>query len=128
MLKRLNTGMVVLVLSVEVAPTMAATTVVDAYLDDAGGVASAQAGQQFWNATGLKDRACSSCHGQDPRGQGRHKRTGKPIAPMARSANPKRYTDARKVAKWFKRNCKWTLGRECSAQEKADVLAWLKTQ
>jgi len=29
------------------------------------------------------------------------------------------------VDKWFRRNCNDTLNRLCSAQEKADVMAWL---
>lgn len=44
---------------------------------------------------------------------------------MAPSANPERLTDVRKIEKWFKRNCKWTLGRECSAQEKTDLLLYI---
>ena len=44
---------------------------------------------------------------------------------MAASANPKRFTDAIEVEKWFKRNCGDVLGRECTAIEKGDVLAYL---
>ena len=44
---------------------------------------------------------------------------------MAPAANPQRFTDAAKVEKWFRRNCKDVLGRACSAQEKGDVLAYL---
>ena len=36
-----------------------------------------------------------------------------------------RRTRPNKVDKWFRRNCKDVLARECSAAEKADVLAWL---
>jgi hypothetical protein len=39
--------------------------------------------------------------------------------------NPKSFTDAAKTEKWFRRNCNDVVGRECSAAEKADVLAWL---
>ena len=46
---------------------------------------------------------------------------------MAPSVNPKRFTDLKKVEKWFRRNCKWTWGRECNAQEKADILQWPNT-
>lgn len=35
------------------------------------------------------------------------------------------FTDTAKVNKWFRRNCKDVLSRECSAGEKADVLAYL---
>ncbi|HEX7384701.1 MAG TPA: DUF1924 domain-containing protein, partial [Burkholderiaceae bacterium] len=29
--------------------------------------------------------------------------------------------------KWFRRNCGDVLGRECTADEKADIVAWLAT-
>jgi hypothetical protein len=35
--------------------------------------------------------------------------------------------DATKTEKWFRRNCNDVMGRECSAAEKADVIAWLRT-
>jgi hypothetical protein len=47
---------------------------------------------------------------------------------MAVSTTPDRYTDAAKVAKWFRRNCKSVLGRECTAQEKGDFLAFMISQ
>jgi cytochrome c553 len=68
--------------------------------------------------------ACTSCHGQDPRGAGRTP-TGKAIAAMAVSATPARYSDPAKVEKWFKRNCNEVLGRACSAQEKGDWLTYM---
>ena len=34
-------------------------------------------------------------------------------------------TDVARVDKWFRRNCNDVLSRECSAAEKADVLAYL---
>ena len=46
---------------------------------------------------------------------------------MAPSVNAARLSSRKQIEKWFKRNCKWTLGRECSAQEKGDLLAYLKT-
>lgn len=68
--------------------------------------------------------ACTTCHGKDPRAQGRNL-MGKAIEPVALSAAPARYTDAAKVEKWFKRNCNEVLGRECSAQEKGDWLSFV---
>jgi hypothetical protein len=47
---------------------------------------------------------------------------------MAPSVNAERLTEAKKMDKWFLRNCKWTLGRACTAQEKGDVLMWLRDQ
>ena len=35
------------------------------------------------------------------------------------------FSDPAKVEKWFRRNCNDVAGRECTAGEKADVLAWL---
>jgi hypothetical protein len=29
------------------------------------------------------------------------------------------------VEKWFTRNCRDVLGRECTPAEKADIMAWL---
>lgn len=108
-----------------VQPAWSAPSAADEYMSRAGDPADPQRGRQLWQARGQQGRSCTSCHGLDVSQPGRHKRTGKEIAPMAPSVNPERFTDARKLAKWFKRNCKWTLGRECTPQEKADVLGWL---
>ncbi len=45
---------------------------------------------------------------------------------MSPSAYPERLTDSKKVNKWFKRNCKWTYGRECTAQEKSNFLVYIE--
>lgn len=71
--------------------------------------------------------ACTSCHGDDPRGAGRTP-AGKTINPMAVSASPSRYTDPAKIEKWFKRNCSEVLGRECTPQEKGDWLTFMAGQ
>jgi len=94
---------------------------------------TAQAGSRLWNGSyrSPKDgqaRQCGSCHGPDLTATGKHQRTGKLIEPMAPSVNSQRPTDRKKVEKWLKRNCKWTLGRECNAQEKGDLLAFLIQQ
>jgi mono/diheme cytochrome c family protein len=90
--------------------------------------ASAQAsparGEAFFNAR-RQDWSCASCHTADPRGDGRHIVTGKPIKPMAPAANPERFTDRSRTDKWFRRNCHDVLGRTCSASEQADVVAYL---
>lgn len=93
----------------------------------------AQAGKALWTRSfGVsnegKERRCSTCHTEDLRTQGKHVKTGKAIDPLAPSVNRERLTDAAKIEKWFKRNCEWTLGRECSAQEKGDFLAYIRTQ
>lgn len=71
-----------------------------------------------------KPVSCASCHTDNPKQAGRT-RVGKPIEPLAPSANRERFTDAAKVEKWFRRNCKDVLQRECSAQEKGDFVSWL---
>lgn len=94
---------------------------------------NAQAGQTMWtHSYGVssegKDRRCSTCHGEDLRKSGKHMKTGKLIEPLAPSVNRKRLTDVAEIEKWFKRNCEWTLGRECNVQEKSDFLAYIKAQ
>lgn len=84
-------------------------------------------GQKLFTTTGTKDWSCSSCHGATPTGTGKHAATGKAIQPLAPAANAERFADPAKTEKWFRRNCNDVLGRECSAGEKADVLAWLMT-
>lgn len=86
---------------------------------------SAQRGQRLFTTTHGQDWSCSSCHTSDPRRNGRHAVTGKTIAPLAPSANPERFTRRDKVEKWFRRNCRDVLARECTAQEKGDVMAYL---
>ncbi|MDQ6970855.1 MAG: DUF1924 domain-containing protein [Mariprofundus sp.] len=72
--------------------------------------------------------SCRSCHSTQLQHTGQHLRTGKLIEPMAPSVNPERFNDSKKIEKWFKRNCKWTWGRECTAQEKGDLLTFLQSQ
>ena len=52
-------------------------------------------------------------------------RAGKAIEPMAVSASSARFTDIDKTEKWFTRNCKTVLGRDCSLQEKGDFITYL---
>lgn len=82
-------------------------------------------GQSFFNREHGTKGSCASCHGTPPTRSGKHANTGKTIDPLAPAFNPKAFTDAARVAKWFRRNCKDVLARECSAAEKADVLAYL---
>lgn len=89
---------------------------------------SAQRGDTLFHEKHGGEWSCASCHTDDPRRTGRHARTGRSIAPMAPAVNAERFTDAAKVAKWFKRNCHDVFGRACSAQEKGDLLAYLLAQ
>lgn len=100
-----------------------------AYVAQAGTPASAQRGEklfstQFGRELGL---TCASCHGENPARAGRNELSGKPIAPLAPSANPARLTDAKAVEHWFRQNCRDVIGRECTPAEKADVMTWLLT-
>lgn len=90
-------------------------------------------GQALWNRSYSGDapfteRSCSSCHGEKLSEQGKHVRTGKPLEPLAPSVNEEGLKDSRKIKKWLLRNCKWTLGRECNAQEKSDLLSFISQQ
>ena len=71
--------------------------------------------------------ACTTCHGASPRSAGQT-RAGKPIDPIAVSTTPVRFTDPKKLAKWFRRNCKSVLGRECTPLEKGDFITFMQTQ
>jgi hypothetical protein len=95
--------------------------------ETSSGKASIDRGQQFFKGKHGKEWSCSSCHTATPNKVTEHIVTGKRIEPLAPAANAKRFTDLAKSEKWFKRNCKDVLSRECSTQEKADVLAWLLT-
>ena len=95
------------------------------YTAQSGGSASAARGQEFFTSKHGKDWSCSSCHTSNPTSEGKHAATGKLISPLAPAANAERFTDTAKTEKWFRRNCNDVVGRECSAAEKADVMAWL---
>ncbi|WP_234263358.1 DUF1924 domain-containing protein [Hydrogenophaga sp. NFH-34] len=84
-------------------------------------------GQVFFDRRHGGEWSCASCHGMPPTGTGRHASTAKSIAPLAPAFNAKAFTETAKVDKWLRRNCKDVLSRECSAAEKADVLAYLYT-
>mgnify|MGYP001084978859 CR=1 FL=1 len=91
----------------------------------AGASGDAARGRAFFTSRHGAEWSCASCHGDPPLAAGRHQSTGKTIDPLAPAANPAAFTDAAHVDKWFRRNCKDVLARECDAREKADVLAYL---
>jgi hypothetical protein len=102
-----------------------------AYQAEGATAFSVERGKDMWfqsydQAQGEKSRSCTSCHTTNVRVNGKHATTGKPIKAMAPSINPERFTDAAKIEKWFKRNCKWTMDRECTPQEKGDFLSYLR--
>jgi hypothetical protein len=129
-----NTLVAVLMFSAPLAAqaTPATDALFQRYAAEGAKSFSAETGKALWNGkqpgNGGKENACTDCHGLDLKADGKHAKTQKPIKPMAASANSGRYTQEKKVEKWFKRNCKWTWGRECTAQEKGDILTYLLAQ
>ncbi len=100
------------------------------YQGQGAGPFTAAAGAQGWTAKHQvegESRSCATCHGTDLTKSGKHAATGKTIEPLAVSANPKRLTDPAKVEKWLGRNCRWTLGRDCTPQEKGDFVKYIQS-
>ena len=122
---------IVCVAAASVHPALAADTSPERQLQrfsqEAGAPGDAARGKAFYGQTHGGEWSCASCHGSTPTVPGKHASTGKVIEPLAPSANAQRFTDAAKVDKWFRRNCKDVLKRECTASEKADVVAYLLT-
>ncbi len=88
---------------------------------------SAAEGRRIYLAEHAQDGqrvSCATCHTPDPR-QGGRTPAGKLVEPLAPAANPARLTDRADVEKWFKRNCKQVLGRECTAEEKGHFVTYL---
>jgi len=69
--------------------------------------------------------ACTACHTGDPTRPGQNAKTGRPIDPVAVSANPQRFTDMAEVEKQFGRDCKSVLGRPCTPREKGDYVTFM---
>ncbi len=92
---------------------------------------AAERGAAFFSAVhkggGAETPSCTTCHTASPKNTGQT-RAGKPIAPMAVSLTPERFTDPEKVAKWFGRNCRSVLGRECTVLEKGDFITFMMSQ
>lgn len=89
---------------------------------------SAQRGAELYSRKfGVSEKmdSCASCHTAKPEQAGRHTITGKEIRPLSPQASAERLSEPAKVEKWFRRNCREVIGRECSAAEKADFIAYL---
>lgn len=89
---------------------------------------SANDGKSFYNreiTVKGQQVACASCHTANPADNGKHIVTGKPIRPLSPTANPKRFADIDKVEKEFTAHCHDVIGRDCSAQEKGNFIAYL---
>lgn len=120
--------------NVSVVSASVVDDMLNTYKAEGAGPFDAARGKQMWNKDFPdpdkpgKVRNCHTCHGLDLKAKGKHVRTGKVIDPLAPSANPERLTEVKHIKKWFKRNCKWVVGRECTAQEKGDFLMFLRNQ
>ena len=100
----------------------------EAAQQSAGFQPSAQRGRELYvKRFGVSEKlaSCASCHTDNPAQAGKHVVTDKPIDALAPAANPERLTDKAKAEKWFRRNCKEVVGRECTSAEKADFVAFL---
>ena len=91
----------------------------------AGRSADAERGRAFFSSTHGREWSCASCHGSPPSKPGRHAETGKSIYILAPGPDTRAFTRRDKVDKWFRRNCNDVLARECTAAEKADLIAYL---
>jgi hypothetical protein len=104
------------------------TYAAEAAARQAGFTPSAKRGETLFRqrfAHNDKMPACTSCHTDSPLSAGQHVVTGKAIRPLAVAANGQRFSDPAKVEKWFGRNCKEVIGRDCTPAEKADFVAYM---
>ena len=90
---------------------------------------SAEDGKKLFNSSRMhskkkESRSCTKCHTKDPSRDGRTP-VGKKIEPISPAVTPKRFTDPKKVKKWFRRNCKWVLERECTPEEKGNYITYM---
>lgn len=109
------------------AATPATQELLAKYRAEGAETPDAARGAALWSAShpapdGGAARSCTSCHGPTLADAGKHVTTGEPIEPMTA---PGRLSDAAKIEKWFGRNCRFTLGRECTPAERADLLTYL---
>lgn len=91
---------------------------------------SAEAGKAFFTRKILvhgKEVSCSSCHTDNPAATGKHIGTGKPIKPLAPSANADRFSNIDKTEKEFEKHCLDIIGKDCTAQEKTNYITYLLT-
>jgi hypothetical protein len=110
-----------------------ATGLAVAFAQPARAAGDSAAGKRDWTAEHTppdadQPRSCATCHTANLAQTGRHFKTGMPIDPMAVSVNSERLTDSTRLEKWFGRSCRWTLGRDCTEQEKENYLAYIKSE
>lgn len=130
---RIITVILLCLVALPVQASDAVNQMLDSYRTQGAGEFSAQRGKSMWTQSftqqdSAKQVNCATCHTNDLKKAGAHVRTGKVIEAMAASINAERFTETKKIKKWFLRNCKWTLGRECTAQEKGDFLTYFLSE
>jgi hypothetical protein len=132
-----KSGFVLILLGLGILPAQASESVVarmiEGYRAQGAVGPSAVHGRKMWSEKHVQRKSgrevsCATCHTAELTRAGAHVRTGKRIDPMAPSVNPDRLSDPAKIRKWLRRNCKWTIGRECTPQEKADFLAFIQSR
>ncbi|MDX8384398.1 MAG: DUF1924 domain-containing protein [Ghiorsea sp.] len=144
-MKKMMIMVALLALTPALAQANAIPEMMDKYKAAGASNFSAEAGKKMWTkempytskkGEHITGRSCSTCHNAVPTTPGKHAKTGKVIPPMTqatqvenrRSGEMKpRFSSAKKIKKWFKRNCKWTYGRVCTAQEKGNFLMFFKS-
>lgn len=86
-------------------------------------------GKEIFTSTHIgkqgKPIACTTCHTTSLSNSGKNSLTGKVIEPLSPHTNPQRLTSTKEVTKWLRRNFTDVYGREGTAQEKGDVLAYI---
>ena len=70
---------------------------------------------------------CRACHVIFDRWPNGVPRMHRQILAFAPSENPERFASDFKAEKWFEYNCGFLLGRDCTPQEKGDLITWLLT-
>jgi mono/diheme cytochrome c family protein len=129
-MRKLHVSLVLCLLAWSLGPAQAQVTTAQAllasYTAQAGGSASAERGQAFFTRRFGRDfDSCAACHTATPTRPGKDLVSEKTIAPLAPAAHAPRFTDKARAEYRWAQNCKDVVGRECSAQEKADVMSWL---
>lgn len=111
-------------------PNAAMSSMLEGLKKEAGVSAfGAEDGRKLYNAKRVhsqkkEERSCVTCHTPNPASIGKTQ-VGKAIEPLSPVANKERFTDPKKVEKWFKRNCEWVFERECTPKEKGDFITFM---
>jgi mono/diheme cytochrome c family protein len=90
---------------------------------------SVENGRQIYlmsrNWEGEEQPACAACHTDNPKSEGKHAQSKKPIKPLAPAANLERFTNVDKVEKNFAKHCRDLYSRDCTPMEKGHFLTYL---